>query len=126
MLKTGYYIRFGRKSVKYIKGGAYDKTGFALHGLPHFLFVFRDLLVMTGFQIVELVYLALQDRQRLAECLKICNASLKITMCMLGYRVRDLLRPFRCMLSRSVCRIALLFSRSTFSYEFERSCRACE
>lgn len=70
-------IRFGRQPVKNIESGAHNKTSLALHGLPHFLFMFRDLLVMTGFQIVEFVYLALQDRQCLAEGLQICNTSVR-------------------------------------------------
>lgn len=48
-------------------------THLVLHGVPYFLLVLDDLLVMRQFQLVKFVHLALEHRQRFAEALQICE-----------------------------------------------------
>ncbi len=84
-----------------------------------------DLLVMTGFQLVQVVHLPLQHGQGLSERLQICEMNPSVSAgpnLYMRNRCYAILRSFRFIFRISVSRMILLFSRRVRSYDDDRSC----
>lgn len=90
-----------------------------MHDVPNLIFVLHDVLVVIGFEFIQVINLTLQHLQSLPERLKICGRDMNVADDVIAQGHALLLRLFK--LLSSVCRMIWLFSFSARSYVDERS-----